>query len=310
MKHKKNEDDAVVAKRLWDKSEVLTARFLHPDKSPVLQKEKEEVVQIKKEVVQVKKEETPVPRASAPQSHLEKVKQEEVVQMKKEVVQTKMEEHIVQHASAPQSHLEKFMEGDFPKPRPKTPILETVVVVASPKPRPRTPPQVVHDYLPTYSPSSEYLPKYPPTLEKILPLENTSGMYDSMGMGGAPVSRSPPRRDKVGIGLLLGNSENGMGQDVQVCEIIPGLSAEESDQFDVGDVVLFIDGVLVRGMPLADVKILTIGEVGTTVTLIMRSLTEVSSFVVQPPRLKKYFLTGPSQSSPCRVCTLSSALFV
>ena len=239
------------------------SRILHPDKSPLFQKEKEEVVQIKKEVVQTKKEEPPV-----------------------------------QRASAPQSHLEKFMEGDVPKPRPKTPILETVVVVASPKPRPRTPPPVVHDYLPTYSPSSEYLPKYPPTFEKILPLENTSGIYDSMGMGGAPVSRSPPRRDKVGIGLLLGNSENGMGQDVQVCEIIPGLSAEESDQFDVGDVVLFIDGVLVRGMPLAEVKILTIGEVGTTVTLIMRSLTEVSSFVAQPPRLQKYFLTILSQPSP------------
>lgn len=120
-----------------------------------------------------------------------------------------------------------------------------------------------HNYSPTYSPSSEYLPNYPPTLEKTLPLEKTSGRYATevieisasgtvtkyhpppqgiqgmsgppqarmsvmgglgdmemsmqqhgMGMGGVPVSRSPPRRDKVGIGLLLGNSENDIGLDV------------------------------------------------------------------------------------------------
>jgi len=88
----------------------------------------------------------------------------------------------------------------------------------------------------------------------------------------------PPRsHDKWGIGLLLGNTQDGTGQDVEVCEIIPGFAAEHSDQFDVGDVVLFIDGILVRGMPLAEVKQLTIGEVGTEVTLIMRSFIEVSS---------------------------------
>ena len=77
-----------------------------------------------------------------------------------------------------------------------------------------------------------------------------------------------------------------MGLDVEVLEIIPGLSADESNQFDVGDVVLYVDGKLVQGMPLAQVKQLTIGEVGTTVTLIMRSLAEVSPFVSQPHALK------------------------
>jgi hypothetical protein len=87
----------------------------------------------------------------------------------------------------------------------------------------------------------------------------------------------PKSHDKWGIGLLLGNTQDGTGQDVEVCDIIPGFAAEHSDQFDVGDVVLFIDGILVRGMPLAEVKQLTIGEVGTEVTLIMRSFIEVSS---------------------------------
>jgi hypothetical protein len=72
-----------------------------------------------------------------------------------------------------------------------------------------------------------------------------------------------------------------MGLDVEVLEIIPGLSADESNQFDVGDVVLYVDGKLVQGMPLAQVKQLTIGEVGTTVTLIMRSLAEVSPFALK-----------------------------
>ena len=78
---------------------------------------------------------------------------------------------------------------------------------------------------------------------------------------------------------------------MEVLEIVPGLSADESNQFDVGDVVLYIDGILVQHMPLAQVQQLTIGEVGTTVTLIMRSLAEVSPFVAQPPCLQKYFLT-------------------
>ena len=99
------------------------------------------------------------------------------------------------------------------------------------------------------------------------------------------------KRDKVGIGLLLGSTGKGMGLDVEVLEIMPGLSADESNQFDVGDVVLYVDGKLVQGMPLAQVKQLTIGEVGTTVTLIMRSLAEVAPFVAQPPCLQKYFLT-------------------
>lgn len=93
-----------------------------------------------------------------------------------------------------------------------------------------------------------------------------------------------------------------------MCEIIPGLSAAESNQFDVGDVVLYIDEVLVRSITLVEVKILTIGEVGTTVTLVMRSVTEVSSFVAQTPRLQKYFLTT-SFDLPL-TCVCSFFLFV
>jgi C-terminal processing protease CtpA/Prc len=97
---------------------------------------------------------------------------------------------------------------------------------------------------------------------------------------------SPPTSQtnghKVGVGLLLAYSRNGQGEEVEVSDIIPAFSAAESNQFDVGDVVLSIDGISVRRMPLAEVKKLTIGEVGTTVQFIMRSHTEVSSFVAKP----------------------------
>ena len=97
---------------------------------------------------------------------------------------------------------------------------------------------------------------------------------------------SPPTSQtngqKVGVGLLLAYSRNGQGEEVEVSDIIPAFSAAESNQFDVGDVVLCIDGISVRRMPLAEVKKLTIGEVGTTVQFIMRSHTEVLSFVAKP----------------------------
>ncbi len=46
--------------------------------------------------------------------------------------------------------------------------------------------------------------------------------------------------------FLLGNTEKSMVLDVEVLEIIPGLWADESSQFDVGDVVLYVDGILVQ----------------------------------------------------------------
>jgi C-terminal processing protease CtpA/Prc len=65
--------------------------------------------------------------------------------------------------------------------------------------------------------------------------------------------------------------------DVVVGEIVPGFAAADSNQFDVGDVVLSIDNVKVSNMPLADVKRLTIGRAGSKVTLIMHSPTEVNA---------------------------------
>ena len=62
-----------------------------------------------------------------------------------------------------------------------------------------------------------------------------------------------------------------------VGEIVPGFAAADSNQFDVGDVVLSIDNVKVSCMPLADVKRLTIGRAGSKVTLIMHSPTEVNA---------------------------------
>ncbi len=62
-----------------------------------------------------------------------------------------------------------------------------------------------------------------------------------------------------------------------VGEIVPGFAAADSNQFDVGDVVLSIDNVKVSNMPLADVKRLTIGRAGSKVTLIMHSPTEVNA---------------------------------
>jgi len=117
-----------------------------------------------------------------------------------------------------------------------------------------------------------------------------------------PVSAGRPQHgigDKVGIGLLLGNTKNGEGQDVEVCEIIPGFSAEESNQFDVGDRVL-IDGIRVHqeaGIPLKEVRRLTMGEVGEEVILIMRSVSEVSTFVDQPPCL--VFMILPRVGDTC-----------
>ena len=62
-----------------------------------------------------------------------------------------------------------------------------------------------------------------------------------------------------------------------VGEIVPGFAAADSNQFDVGDVVLSIDNVKVSYMPLADVKRLTIGRAGSKVSLIMHSPTEVDT---------------------------------
>jgi C-terminal processing protease CtpA/Prc len=65
--------------------------------------------------------------------------------------------------------------------------------------------------------------------------------------------------------------------DVVVGEIVPGFAAADSNQFDVGDVVLSIDNVKVSYMLLADVKRLTIGRAGSKVSLIMHSPTEVDT---------------------------------
>ena len=62
-----------------------------------------------------------------------------------------------------------------------------------------------------------------------------------------------------------------------VGEIVPGFAAADSNQFDVGDVVLSIDNVKVSYMLLADVKRLTIGRAGSKVSLIMHSPTEVDT---------------------------------
>lgn len=86
----------------------------------------------------------------------------------------------------------------------------------------------------------------------------------------------PARQDKVGIGLQLENTEDGRGQDVEIYSIVPGFAAADSQLFDVGDLVRQIDGRKVTGMSLPDIKNLTIGEPGTKITLIMRSLIEVS----------------------------------
>jgi len=72
--------------------------------------------------------------------------------------------------------------------------------------------------------------------------------------------------------------------DVVVAAIVPGFAAADSNQFDVGDIVLSIDNVLVSSIPLSEVKQLTIGKVGTQISLIMRSPTEVNTICLLRPR--------------------------
>ena len=76
-------------------------------------------------------------------------------------------------------------------------------------------------------------------------------------------------REMVGIGLRLGTAHNG--QDVEVLDIVRGLAAAESNYFRVGDQIMLIDGISVRGMPLSQVRSLTLGEAGSRVILVMRS---------------------------------------
>jgi hypothetical protein len=126
------------------------------------------------------------------------------------------------------------------------------------------------------------------------------------------------------LGILLGLQDDTLkfldvafvqGMDVEVVNIVPGFAAFESNQFDIGDLVLTIDNtpvhlarlsplaaisvrfrlmrkayvmldycrqfadnthrLQVRGMDLANIKRLTIGNAGTNVVLTMRSLIEV-----------------------------------
>ncbi len=78
-------------------------------------------------------------------------------------------------------------------------------------------------------------------------------------------------RDDVKTGYVA------QGNEVVVSEIVPSFAAAKSNQFDVGDIVLSIDNVLVSNIPLSEVKNLTIGRVGTEVNLMMRSPTEVDT---------------------------------
>jgi C-terminal processing protease CtpA/Prc len=76
-------------------------------------------------------------------------------------------------------------------------------------------------------------------------------------------------REMVGIGLRLGIADNG--RDVEVLDIVRGLAAAESNYFRVGDRIILIDGISVRGMPLSQVRSLVLGDVGSRVALVMCS---------------------------------------
>ena len=102
----------------------------------------------------------------------------------------------------------------------------------------------------TYTPSRPSRPQYEPPLRK---------SYNEL----------------VGVGLLLEKTSGGSGSDVEVVDIVPEFAAAESNQFDVTDIILSIDGVPVSGLPLQEIKNLTIGRPGTDVTFVMRSLIEV-----------------------------------
>ncbi len=52
-----------------------------------------------------------------------------------------------------------------------------------------------------------------------------------------------------------------------VDKIVPGFAADRSGRFSVGDTVHAIGGVSVQGYSLDDLKTLTIGPAGTTVTI-------------------------------------------
>jgi C-terminal processing protease CtpA/Prc len=51
--------------------------------------------------------------------------------------------------------------------------------------------------------------------------------------------------------------------------IVPGFAAESSGRFEVGDIVLAIDGQDVEAYSLVEIKSLTIGTEGTSVSLDM-----------------------------------------
>jgi len=76
-------------------------------------------------------------------------------------------------------------------------------------------------------------------------------------------------REMVGVGLRLKTAHNG--HDVEVQDIVRGLAAAESNYFRVGDHIILIDGISVRGMPLSQVRSLVLGEAGSRVAFVMRS---------------------------------------
>ncbi len=73
----------------------------------------------------------------------------------------------------------------------------------------------------------------------------------------------------MGLGVRAGVGGGG-NQDSQVTcvdRIVPGLAAERSGRFAVGDVVHAIDGVAVQGYGLDAIKGLTTGPAGTPVAI-------------------------------------------
>jgi len=83
-----------------------------------------------------------------------------------------------------------------------------------------------------------------------------------------PAPVSPPRSlQKVGVGLQLEQNVEGA---IEVRYVVPGFAAHDSGLFNVLDTVVSINGRELRGLALADVKKLTIGDENTLCTLMMR----------------------------------------
>eukprot|EP00802_Teleaulax_amphioxeia_P007579 Tamp_07586.p1 GENE.Tamp_07586~~Tamp_07586.p1 ORF type:complete len:634 (+),score=75.41 Tamp_07586:51-1952(+) len=164
-----------------------------------------------------------------------------------------------------------------PEPEPEPMTLRKSKVKASrsaPKPPPSAPEQLLQIEAPRYIP--------PPPEPQQMPQIEAPPQPEFVPQVRPARTEAPAIGDLVGIGLVLESTRDWSGQelDVVVAAIVPGFAAADSNQFDVGDIVLSIDNVLVSSIPLSEVKQLTIGKVGTQISLIMRSPTEGKDYRV------------------------------